>query len=222
MTAIKYRFAKDTKSLNVIINSALESTTTARKRIQVALVATIKHTYEHGDKTGFTTLINGLGNSVNTSAVLAYIAKHTKLTFDYDKGVITGAIDKAFIKSQFDNSKKVMWWTLAAPAKKKPASKSKGFDLSQKIEALLKQVDSTLKNATVANVNDIKIDKEQLAKLRALAKIAPAGVAPAIKAAPKKAKQAAPKKAAPSTVKKTVKVAPKKAATKKAATKTAK
>ncbi len=215
MTAIKYRFAKDTKSLNVIINSALESTTTARKRIQVALVATIKHTYEHGDKTGFTTLINGLGNSVNTSAVLAHIAKHTKLTFDYDKGVITGAIDKAYIKSQFDNAKKVMWWTLATPANKKPATKSKGFDLSQKIEALLKQVDSTLKNATVANVKDIKIDKEQLAKLRALAKIAPASVAPAIKVAPKKAAPKAAPKAVSKAVKKTAKPATK------AATKTA-
>lgn len=168
MTAIKYTFAKDTASLNKIINSAISSATTMKNKVQLAVVAIIKHTHDNGDYTGFDKLVTGLGNGVNVNALVEYICTFTGLVVDEENKCFTGKVDKKFILAQFPTAKAKMWYDF------KPQNPWVGFDLNAELDKLTKKAVKAQERKAKANEADkdaeVVVDKEQLAKVVALLK----------------------------------------------------
>lgn len=131
MKAIKYVFAKDVAGLEKIQAAAVKSVQNARVSVQVALVATIRHAFDHGDWTFAGKLVNALGNSVNGKAVVEWFKLYGGLKVD-DTGFI-GWSGKQYIEDNFEKAKAGMWWELKA------ASPFKGFDLEAALQNVIKQ-----------------------------------------------------------------------------------
>lgn len=131
MKAIKYVFAKDVAGLEKIQAAAVKSVQNARVSVQVALVATIRHAYEHGDYSYAGKLVDALGNSVNGKAVVEWFKLYGGLKAD-DTGFI-GWSGKQYIEDNFEKAKAGMWWELKA------ASPFKGFDLEAALQNVIKQ-----------------------------------------------------------------------------------
>ena len=113
MTAITYTFAKNGSDLNKIIDSAIASANTMKKKVQVATVAIIKHTADNGDYTGFNRLVDGLGKGVNTNALIEYIVAFTGLVVDEENKCFTGKVVKKFFTAKFCDAKATMWYSFA-------------------------------------------------------------------------------------------------------------
>lgn len=125
---IQYVMPKNAKELEAIHANAIQSVNTARVNVQIAAVATIRHAYVHGDWTYAQKLVDGLGNTVNGTALVEWFVVYGGLVND-ENGFI-GWSGKDHIKENFEKAKATMWWTL------KIKNPFKGFDL----EAALKKV----------------------------------------------------------------------------------
>jgi predicted YcjX-like family ATPase len=161
MTAIKYVFAKDNAGLTKMIDSAITSANTMKTKVQIAAVAIIKHTHDHGDYSGFKTLVDGLGNGVNTKALVEYITVMTGLVVDEENKTFSGKVDKKFIMSKFDDAKAIMWHSF------KPQKPFAGFDLNAEIAKLIKKCEK-MGNLDGEDKELVTVD---VAQLQALVKV---------------------------------------------------
>ena len=134
--AITYVFAKDTAGLNKMIDSATLSAKTMQTKVQIALVAIIKHTIDHADYTGFNKLVNDMPNGVNVKAIVEYVTVMTGLQVDEAGKCFIGKVDKALMTEKFQDAKSTMWFTF------KPQTPFAGFDLNAEIAKLIKKCET--------------------------------------------------------------------------------
>ncbi len=161
MSTIKYTFAKDEAGLTKIINSAVTSAKTMRNKVQIAAVAVIKYAHITGDYRAFNTLVDGLGNGVNTKALVEYIVVHTGLQIDEENKCFTGKLDKKFIEANFESAKSTMWYDF------KQQAPFKGFDLNAEIAKLIKKCETMSKK----DGEEAELVNVDTAQLQALVKV---------------------------------------------------
>lgn len=137
MAAIKYVFAKDAADLDKIQGKAIKSVQKARELVQIAAVATIKHTFDHGDWTYAQKLVDGLGNTVNGMALVEWFKVYGGLTVT-EEG-FNGWSGKEHIHDNFQAAKDTMWWEL------KKANPFKGYSLEQQLQQLIKNHNAMLR-----------------------------------------------------------------------------
>lgn len=129
---IKYITPKDAAHLTTIQAKAITSVNKARDLVQIALVATILHIARHGDRTVADQFVSGLGNTVNSAAVVEYLVTFGGLTVN-DEGTGFGGWQGAdYIKAKLDSAKEKMWWEL------KRANPFKGYNADAAIAKLVK------------------------------------------------------------------------------------
>jgi hypothetical protein len=150
--AIKYVFAKNAEELEKIHAKAVKSVQSARVQVQIAAVATIRHAWEHGDWTYAQKLVDGLGNTINGSALVEWFKTYGGLKVG-EEG-FTGWSGKDYIEENFQSAKDKMWWEL------KVKNPFKGFDLEA---ALLKVVADHAK--TVKAMEEMADDDKAKVKL---------------------------------------------------------
>lgn len=137
MPAIKYVFAKNVADLEKIQASAVKAVQSARVKVQIAAVATIRHAYEHGDYTYAQKLVDALGNTVNGAALVEWFVQFGGLTTS-DEGFI-GWKGKKHIEDKFEDAKKKMWWEL------KVKNPFKGFSLEDALKKVIADHDAMKK-----------------------------------------------------------------------------
>tara|TARA_R110000851_G_scaffold225926_1_gene378698 strand:+ start:1669 stop:2175 length:507 start_codon:yes stop_codon:yes gene_type:complete len=160
-TAIKYTFAKDTAGLNKMIDSATLSAKTMQTKVQIALVAIIKHTIDHNDYSGFNKLVNDMPNGVNTKAIVEYITVMTGLQVDEAGKCFIGKVDKKLMTEKFQDAKSIMWHSF------KPQTPFAGFDLNAEIAKLIKKCE-TMGKKEGDDKDKVTVD---VAQLQALVKV---------------------------------------------------
>lgn len=129
MAAIKYVFAKNAADLEKIQATAVKSVQSARVKVQIAAVATIRHAWEHGDYTYAQKLVDVLGNTINGAALVEWFKVYGGLTTG-DEG-FTGWAGKKHIEDNFEDAKGKMWWDLA------PRNPFKGYSLEDALQKVL-------------------------------------------------------------------------------------
>lgn len=129
MAAIKYVFAKNAADLEKIQATAVKSVQSARVKVQIAAVATIRHAWEHGDYTYAQKLVDALGNTINGAALVEWFKVYGGLTTG-DEG-FTGWSGKKHIEDRFEDAKGKMWWEL------KVKNPFKGYSLEDALQKVL-------------------------------------------------------------------------------------
>ena len=124
MTTLKYKFVKTESALTAMVNESIKTAKTMRDSVQITSVAIIKYALTTGDYRAFNTLVDGLGDGVNTPALVEYIVTMTGLKIDEKAGCFTGKVDKEYITSKFQDAKSTMWYSFKKP------TPWKGFDLT--------------------------------------------------------------------------------------------
>ena len=152
MKAIKYVFAKNAADLEKIQASAVRSVQSARVKVQVAAVATIRHAYDHGDWSYAAKLVEALGNTINGKALVEWFKMYGGLKVN-DEG-FTGWSGKQFIEDNFEAAKSTMWWELKAQ------SPFKGFDLEDALKRVIAQ-----HHKVVANMDGMSEEDKAKVKL---------------------------------------------------------
>lgn len=162
MAAVKYVFAKNAADLEKIQSIAVKSVASARVKVQIAAVATIRHAWEHGDWTYAQKLVDALGNTINGAALVEWFKVYGGLESS-DEG-FTGWKGKKHIEDKFEEAKSKMWWEL------KVKNPFKGYSLEEALKKVIanhedmkkkvvgmteeeqKKVDMTVNDATIKAV----------------------------------------------------------------------
>ena len=170
MTTITYVSPKNMKELSTLISEAIESANTMKAKVQITAVAILMHAEKHGDYTGANALVFGLGDGVNTAALVEFFIKFGGLTVgDNPKDGFVGWQKAEYIRENFEMAKKTMWWTF------KKVNPFAGFDIASEAERLIKKADKMIATRRKAElegdmdtVNLIKVNDEQYKLLMAL------------------------------------------------------
>lgn len=117
------------KKVHALMATAAKSVVTMRSDLQVALVAMVKHAYDHGDKriiTGSTEWVKAM-HGANMSAVVAYLVKFGGVTVSSG-----GFVSTKGEAANYNGAKTTDWWSF------KPDMPFAGFDLEAALGKLLK------------------------------------------------------------------------------------
>ena len=159
-----YKIAKNVKELDTQIETAIQSANTMKAAVQQAAVSIIFHAFAHGDYTRAQTLVDGLGNGINSKAIVEWFVQFGGLTIDEENKCFGGWKGKDYIKANIETAKSTMWYDLKVQAP------FKGFDLNDEIAKLLKK--ATAMAAEVEKGSEkaasIKCDLKTLAALTTL------------------------------------------------------
>ena len=159
-----YTIAKNVKQLDAQIETAIQSANTMKAAVQQAAVSIIFHAFTHGDYTRAQTLVDGLGNGINSKAIVEWFVQFGGLTIDEENKCFGGWKGKDYIKANIETAKSTMWYDLKVQAP------FKGFDLNDEIAKLLKK--ATAMAAEVEKGSEkaasIKCDLKTLAALTTL------------------------------------------------------
>jgi len=135
---------KNAKGVDYHIESAIKSAKTMREKVQIAGVAILMHAEKHGDYSKAATLVDGLGNGVNGSALVAWLVQFGglevgKAEVDGKKvDTFVGWKGKEYIRTNFAEAKATAWWEF------KKQNPYKGMDLSEDLTKLIKNAQSRL------------------------------------------------------------------------------
>lgn len=135
MTKLKYLVAKNDADLNLIQGRAVKATHKARDLVQIALVATIIHLAQHGNRTVADQFVAGLGNTVNSAAVVEWFVQFGGLTVNEEGTGFGGWQGADYIKDNLNReggAKDTMWWEL------KKVNPFKGYNADAEIMRLVK------------------------------------------------------------------------------------
>jgi hypothetical protein len=136
---VVYRLAANVAELDKMVENAIASANTMRKRVQVVAIAILAHAEKHGDYTRAQTLIEGLGHGVNMKALVEFFVRFGGLVVDSEEGGFCDWKGSEYIRENFQNAKATMWWEL------KPQNPWQGFDLETELVKLIKRAQTAEK-----------------------------------------------------------------------------
>ncbi len=136
---MKYTLPADQKALRTMTDKAIKSAQTMRNLVQQASIAILHHAFKCGDYTEANYLVEGLGHGVKRDSLVEFFVKFGGLKIDEDAQAFSGWQGKDYIKANFEDAKKQMWWDLIQ------TNPFKGFDIDEKIGQLLKAAAKTHK-----------------------------------------------------------------------------
>lgn len=148
MSDFTYRMPKDGDDLNKMVQNAIESALTMKKRVQVAAVAILFHAESCGDYTQATVLVDGLGDGINGKALIEFFVKFGGLTVDEENGGFNGWSGKEHIAQYFTAAKETPWFTL------KPVNVWAGYSLEDALQSLLSKHNNMLKKQAKLDADD--------------------------------------------------------------------
>jgi len=136
------------KSVDQLINTAINSSNTMRKNVQIAAVHILIHAAKCGDYTKAQTLVDGLGQGVNARGLVEWFIKFGGLTVSEDATGFDGWQGKEYIKKNLDDAKSKMWFEF------KPQNPYAGFNI---VDAVTKTITSAEKIlVTQDEINQLK------------------------------------------------------------------
>ena len=127
------------KSVDKLIELAINSLKTMREKVQVAAIAVLQHAEKHGDYSKAQVLVDGLGNGINKASLQKFFVDLGGLKLDADSGNFNGWQGAEYIKENFTLAKSTAWWSL------KKAPDYKGCDLVVSLGKLVKTAEAALK-----------------------------------------------------------------------------
>lgn len=169
METIKYNLnIKTAEDVTKVQDAAIKAASSARVKIQVALVATLIHLAKFHDVQMARRLVDGLNDTVRGNALVKWLTKYGHLTVgtievqDGEKtrkvetfnGIVGGADDHAkSIRESLDEAKAEMWWAMIK------AKSPYKFDADAALNAVLAQAKSAMKKVAdgKANAEDVSI-----------------------------------------------------------------
>lgn len=154
MTKLKYVIAKNDADLNLIQGRAVKATHKARDLVQIALVATVIHLAQHGNRTVADQFVAGLGNTVNSAAVVEWFVQFGGLTVNEEGNGFGGWQGADYIKDNLNReggAKSTMWWEL------KKVNPFKGYNADAAIALLIKNYKAMQTKASKEDVDNINL-----------------------------------------------------------------
>lgn len=133
---IKYNLKAD---VDKAIETAITSVNRGRANVQKAAILVLVHAAKHGDYTKANDLVTGLGNSINSAALVSFFVKFGGLVVDEENECFKDWSGKRHIHEHLDEAKDTMWWTL------KKTNAFKGFSLQGQIGSLLASYNKAIK-----------------------------------------------------------------------------
>lgn len=124
---------KNAKSVDQLIEQAINSAKSMREKVQLAAVAILIHAEKHGDWTKASDLVDGLGDGVNGAALVEWFKVYGGLIVDEKEGCFSGWKGADHIRKNFESAKATAWWEL------KKQSPYKGFDLIATLNRVVQQ-----------------------------------------------------------------------------------
>lgn len=124
---------KNAKSVDQLIEQAINSAKSMREKVQLAGVAILIHAEKCGDWTKASDLVDGLGNGVNGAALVEWFKVYGGLIVDEKEGCFSGWKGAEHIRTSFENAKATAWWEL------KKQSPYKGFNMIETLNRVLQQ-----------------------------------------------------------------------------------
>lgn len=169
------------KGVDSVIQAAINSAKTMREKVQLAGVAVLMHAEKHGDYSKAAVLVDGLGNGVNSGALVEWFVEFGgleigKAEVDGKKvDTFVGWKGKAYIREKFAEAKCTAWWEFK---KQNPYA---GFDLADALKKVVKSAEGALAkiddaesegdDALAAMLRElISVDADTLSALKKLAK----------------------------------------------------
>lgn len=162
---------KKAKGIGVLIEDAIKSKKTMQERVQQAAIGVLFHAEEHGDYSYAQVLVDGLGNGINSRALVEFFVKYGGLVVDEEESGFSGWAGAEYIRKNFAQAKATPWWELK---KKNPYA---GFNLLDELAKVVKKAgnaNSKLEKAGSDNDLDAfeelegKINTEGLVELNEL------------------------------------------------------
>jgi hypothetical protein len=112
MTKLKYVDPKNEAELTKLMDGAIRAASKAREAVQVAAVAILIHAGKHGDWTKANVLVEGLGNTINGQALVAWFITFGGLQVNTEGTAFGSWAGAEHIKNNLDAAKGKMWWEL--------------------------------------------------------------------------------------------------------------
>jgi hypothetical protein len=161
------------KNVDQLIATAISSSNTMRKNVQIAAVHVLIHAAQHGDYSKAQILVDGLGDGVNARGLVQWFVEFGGLTVSEGADGFDGWQGKAHIAQFLDQAKAKMWWEF------KVQNPYQGFNIVEAVtktiaaaEKALAKKNKALSEGDNETAEKIKVTQDKINDLQKFLKVA--------------------------------------------------